>query len=390
MRSAPPGHRAPWRPRAGGVLSSGRHGSRHAALGRKPAVEPERRRRSGASSPISRSRTVSSGPDNFLSNEVEYQWVIPTLTSTLGTGGVYLGVGSRAELHLYRGVAAEAGLHRRYPARQPRRAAALQGVHRDVGRSRRVPVGCSRAEPSAPGPVGSAGPTADIEQLMAAYQHEEPSAELFDRNLQAAKEWLLKHHSFALSDEDLSGLEYVYKAFYDGGPDLNYSFPNGGFFRGGNFPTYADLMSETDGRGEHRSYLATENQFQTLNELEKNNAIVPVVGNFAGTERRCARSAATCGSTTPRSPRSTRRTSRCISSSRETTGRSSTATSRRCPSPKRAHSSARCRTGVCGSSFETMRPARRASTRLNPIADLIRAYRAGRIGGYYDVIAMSR
>ena len=31
--------------------------------------------------------------DNFLSNEVEYQWVIPTLTSTLGTGGVYLGVG---------------------------------------------------------------------------------------------------------------------------------------------------------------------------------------------------------------------------------------------------------------------------------------------------------
>src|SRR5258705_6300197 len=31
--------------------------------------------------------------DNFLSNEVEYQWVIPTLTSTVGTGGVYLGVG---------------------------------------------------------------------------------------------------------------------------------------------------------------------------------------------------------------------------------------------------------------------------------------------------------
>ena len=31
--------------------------------------------------------------DNFLSNEVEYQWVIPTLTSTLDPGGVYLGVG---------------------------------------------------------------------------------------------------------------------------------------------------------------------------------------------------------------------------------------------------------------------------------------------------------
>src|SRR4051794_13248589 len=31
--------------------------------------------------------------DNFLSNELEYQWVVPTLTSTLGTGGVYMGVG---------------------------------------------------------------------------------------------------------------------------------------------------------------------------------------------------------------------------------------------------------------------------------------------------------
>src|SRR5580692_4888586 len=31
--------------------------------------------------------------DNFLSNERAYQWVIPTLTSTLGPGGVYMGVG---------------------------------------------------------------------------------------------------------------------------------------------------------------------------------------------------------------------------------------------------------------------------------------------------------
>src|SRR6187401_1266025 len=31
--------------------------------------------------------------DNFLSNEREYQWVLADLTSTAGTGGVYLGVG---------------------------------------------------------------------------------------------------------------------------------------------------------------------------------------------------------------------------------------------------------------------------------------------------------
>jgi hypothetical protein len=31
--------------------------------------------------------------DNFLSNEREYQWVIPTLVSTIAPGGAYLGVG---------------------------------------------------------------------------------------------------------------------------------------------------------------------------------------------------------------------------------------------------------------------------------------------------------
>ena len=205
-------------------------------------------------------------------------------------------------------------------------------------------------------------PSPDIQQLMAAYQHEEASAELFDRNLQAARDWLVKRHSFALSDDDLSGLEYVYKAFYEGGPDLNYSFPNGGFFRGGNFPTYADLMSETDGRGEHRGYLASEDRYRALGEIEKNNAIVPVVGNFAGPK-------ALRAITTQRSPRSIRPMSRCISSSRRTTGRSSTATSPLCPSPKRVPSSARCRTAVYGSSFETVRPApgRRRASIQSPI-----------------------
>ncbi|MDO8632549.1 MAG: hypothetical protein Q7R41_18870 [Phycisphaerales bacterium] len=40
--------------------------------------------------------------------------------------------------------------------------------------------------------------------------------------------------------------------------------------------------------------------------------------------------------------------------------------------------------------FRNNRSGARASTRLNPIVDLISAYRAGRIDGYYDVIAMSK
>jgi len=51
---------------------------------------------------------------------------------------------------------------------------------------------------------------------------------------------------------------------------------------GGDFPTYADLMTGSDGAGTNRSYLATEDAFKFLKDLESRNLVVPVVGNFGG------------------------------------------------------------------------------------------------------------
>ena len=41
-------------------------------------------------------------------------------------------------------------------------------------------------------------------------------------------------------------------------------------------------MSETDGQGENWSYLANEENFRVLKEMERKNLIVPLVGDFAG------------------------------------------------------------------------------------------------------------
>jgi hypothetical protein len=46
-------------------------------------------------------------------------------------------------------------------------------------------------------------------------------------------------------------------------------------------PTYAELMSESDG-GRDWSFLGTEDQFQKIQSLQKNNLIVPLVGDFGG------------------------------------------------------------------------------------------------------------
>jgi hypothetical protein len=224
---------------------------------------------------------------------------------------------------------------------------------------------------------------------MAAYQHEEASPELFDKNLTAARDWLVRRHSFALLDEDVSGLEYVYKAFYDGGPDLNYSFPTGGFFRGGNFPTYADLMTQTDGQGEQRSYLATEEQFRTLSELERNNAIVPLVGNFAGPKALRAVGDYLRAHNATVSAFYTSNVEMYLFQQgddwKKFYGNVSTWPVTEKSTIIRSVSNRGLRF-----QYRSSAPGARASTRLNPIADLVRAYRSERIDGYYDVIAMSR
>ena len=47
-------------------------------------------------------------------------------------------------------------------------------------------------------------------------------------------------------------------------------------------PSYGELMVMTDGEGENRSYLGTENNFRILQDMERKNLIIPVVGDFAG------------------------------------------------------------------------------------------------------------
>ncbi len=215
--------------------------------------------------------------DNLLSNENAYQHVIPTLQANLPTGGVYLGVGPEQNFTYL-------------VALRPRLAFIV-----DIRRGNMnlhllykafIELSSDRADFlsrlfARPRPVNLTDKTS-VEELIDAYALAAPSEELYQRNLQAATDHLVKAHKFALTQEDIGGLEYVYSAFYKAGPELNYSFSGAAFGGGFRFPTYSTLMTETDGQGEHRSYLATEENFRILIDMEKRNAIVPLTGDFAG------------------------------------------------------------------------------------------------------------
>jgi hypothetical protein len=47
-------------------------------------------------------------------------------------------------------------------------------------------------------------------------------------------------------------------------------------------PSYSELMTATDGLGKNWGYLATEEHFETIRDLERKNLIIPLVGDFAG------------------------------------------------------------------------------------------------------------
>ena len=216
--------------------------------------------------------------DNFLSNENAFRTVIPDLKATLPAGGVYLGVGPEQNftyvvalrpklafiVDIRRGNLLEHLLYKAFIEMSSTRGEFLSRLF-----ARKRPADLPA--------------NATIDQLFSAFENVSPSDELYKDNLQAAKDKLLKEHKFGLSDDDLKGIEYVYSAFFRGGIDVNYAFsPNGVSAFGGGFPSYRELMSETDGQGENRSYLATEENFRTLREYQRNNAIVPVVGDFGG------------------------------------------------------------------------------------------------------------
>ena len=80
-----------------------------------------------------------------------------------------------------------------------------------------------------------------------------------------------------MKNRSISG---IYKIFFDTENVFGYSAS----IFGGFGATYAELMTATDEQGQSRSYLASEENFQTVRDLERRNLIIPVVGDFAGTK----------------------------------------------------------------------------------------------------------
>jgi hypothetical protein len=213
--------------------------------------------------------------ENLLSNELYFQWVLDDLTKMARPGGVYLGVGPEQNFT--------------YIAALKPRLVIIIDIRRgnlDLQLLYKALFELSKDRPEFVGRLFSRkrpeGLTAlsSVTEIFDAYAAVQPSPELYEENIKAVWNHLTVKHGFGLSAEDRQGIEYVYTNFYRFGPDITYNSAQGN--RGGNAVTYADLMKATDQNGRFRSYLATEENFAVLKDLESRNLIIPVIGDFAG------------------------------------------------------------------------------------------------------------
>jgi hypothetical protein len=212
--------------------------------------------------------------DNFVSNEQGFQEVIPRLSKRSPRGGAYLGVGPDQNFTYIVALRPQIAFIidiRRQNLMQHLLYKALIELSHD--RAEFLSLLFSRSRPPDLGPNTSAA------ALISAFAASTPGETLYRQNLTAIVRRLTRDHRFALTSEDRISLNYVYRAFFSEGPDIQYFVARVPNLR---FPTYGELVQATDAGGEPHGYLATEQNFQMLKDFEQRNLLVPVVGDFAG------------------------------------------------------------------------------------------------------------
>jgi len=231
--------------------------------------------------------------ENVVSNETALQWVIPKLVRRVPPGGVYMGVAPDQNFTLV--TALRPGIAFIVDIRHQNAVEHLMYkalIEMSANRADFVAKLFARA------PLAGVDSTSSAAQLFEALARQPADSARYRANLRAITSRLTDVHHFALSDSERVSLGCVYGAFFTQGPDLTYGYasecnnpgPYGyaqggtaGMRRGGfRGPTYEAMLTETDSAGVNWSYLGSERAFRALKDMEERNLIVPLTGDFAG------------------------------------------------------------------------------------------------------------
>ncbi|HLH32173.1 MAG TPA: hypothetical protein VKY31_13300 [Terriglobia bacterium] len=212
--------------------------------------------------------------ENLLSNESSYQKAIPALNGPK-RGGAYLGVGPEQNFTYIAAIEPKIAFIvdiRRENMLEHLMYKALfeMSMDRPDFMSRLF----SRQRPDGMNPESA------VEDLFKSYSSETCDRHVEDATLHEVTDRLTVRHGFNLSDDDRGTIQHILETFCAAGPQIDYGFVNAPSSL--TAPSYADLMTTKDSSGRNWSYLATAETFNRVRNMQLNNLIVPVVGDFAG------------------------------------------------------------------------------------------------------------
>jgi hypothetical protein len=214
--------------------------------------------------------------DNLISNERSYLQVIPELRRRGVRGGAYIGVGPDQNFS--------------YISEVRPSVAYIIDVRRDnmllhLLFKALFEVSPSRADYLAhllgrPLPAAVAGwKQAPIDRLVGYFDKAQSNRDLVaSQGRQIAD--ALRRIGVPLSNEDMATIRAFHGRFIDEG--LTLRFNSTGRPPQAHYPTYRDLLLETDGDGAQTNYLASDEAYQFVRSLQTRDRIIPVVGDISG------------------------------------------------------------------------------------------------------------
>jgi hypothetical protein len=212
--------------------------------------------------------------DNLISNESSYLQVVPDLKRRGVRGGVYIGVGPDQNFSYIaetRPVVAYVVDIRRDNVLLHLLFKAL--FHESRSRVAYLATLFGRAVPK----DEDAWRTADADRL-AAYVEAAPRIDA--TALHARLERVVKSFGVPLSAEDTRTIAGFHQRFIDAGLALR--FQSAGRPPQWNYPTYRDLLVDRDASGRQANFLASEDGYQFLRDLQGRDLVIPIVGDLSG------------------------------------------------------------------------------------------------------------
>lgn len=214
--------------------------------------------------------------DNTVSNETSYLHVGPGLARHARQGGAYIGVGPETNFSYIATLRPKLA----FIVDIRRENLVLHLLYKALFRAARsrshfLALLVGRPHDAASDP----GARASIDEVLEHAEKLPPDEATFAASHADLARSIEEHAHFALDARDAKSLEVSHRAFFKGQLDLRFSLQQK---NGRLYPTLRELLSATDLEGRQAGFLATEDAFRFVQALEREDRVVPVVGDFAG------------------------------------------------------------------------------------------------------------